>query len=482
MIRPALIVLMCFSIACSSKADDSQLQDGGFDAQSREDTSPPDAWQCPLEVIHETPSPQQARGEVIGTGTYTLGENERTYELLRLVGSSGQATYAQWFPPLGSSRPAALIANPYDGIDWTGEAIDEQWAARCPSSCAGLDVNGPNYDHSLGPEGPTVPYTLVLPQKVADDMTIYLLHDVGVLVVFNRFYAGGTLWQHVENMVAGLRFFEQRDDVDKSRIGTYGSSLGGFEAFYAAAYAPEGARPSTVVSYFAPLDWADQERWITREMPANLADTPLHPLFERILDPYLRRLYAATGGPSQTHDYRCFDRSYIASRIQAEVLLVHDEHDALVPFSQSTAMAAELGDRAHSLYYRHENPPYWPELAIDHGPLLEEGFWLPMHTFGLSFLLLHITKENVIIPYAQTTLRRFFETLRDQRRAGLDRHEATARILELTDPRVLVFDLGAGELSGTGSEWVTREINAVWETNYSADTIAEVLRTQGLPQ
>ena len=55
-------------------------------------------------------------------------------QLLRLTNAAGGDTYAQWVPPPGAQRaPVMVLAMPYEGIDWTGEAVDQCWAAPVTS-------------------------------------------------------------------------------------------------------------------------------------------------------------------------------------------------------------------------------------------------------------------------------------------------------------------------------------------------------------
>jgi dipeptidyl aminopeptidase/acylaminoacyl peptidase len=52
----------------------------------------------------------------------------------------------------------------------------------------------------------------------------------------------------IEDMKAGMWFVADQSDVDKTRIGVYGGSWGGFEALYATAYADPRARPLVTVA------------------------------------------------------------------------------------------------------------------------------------------------------------------------------------------------------------------------------------------
>jgi dienelactone hydrolase len=64
-----------------------------------------------------------------------------------------------------------------------------------------------------------------------------------MLAIFGRFYAGGSVWNDVQDMVAGLKFPGTQSSVDATRIGMIGMSWGDFETVYGSAYADANVRP-----------------------------------------------------------------------------------------------------------------------------------------------------------------------------------------------------------------------------------------------
>ncbi len=66
---------------------------------------------------------------------------------------------------------------------------------------------------------------------------MHLWNDASVLVVFGRFYAGGSVRDDVADMAAGMWLAAELPSTDRTRIGLWGGSWGGFEALFAAQQA-----------------------------------------------------------------------------------------------------------------------------------------------------------------------------------------------------------------------------------------------------
>lgn len=140
------------------------------------------------------------------------------YQLLRLTWGDRDATYAYIALPSTISSTVGMVLStmPYDVIDWTGESVDEQAA-----------LTG-------------TPTTI---ETLHENSYVHLLHGFGHLAVFGRFYTEHSIRNDVNDMITGLKYLGQHPRVDANRIGIQGGSWGGFEALYAAAYAPRKLFP-----------------------------------------------------------------------------------------------------------------------------------------------------------------------------------------------------------------------------------------------
>lgn len=179
---------------------------------AEQDSRPADAFPADLEDVTEVVSPGDEPGvsgpievEVLLEATYTTPDITIPYQLLKLTAQGAAPTYAQWFPPLPEEgkRPVMLVTRPYDGIDWTDDPVDAKWAAR--GAGAYPDDDEPSY----GTGSSQIGYTPLTHQKAAEEVVIYRLHKMGALFVYGRYYAGGSVWNDVDDMTAGLAFLGQ---------------------------------------------------------------------------------------------------------------------------------------------------------------------------------------------------------------------------------------------------------------------------------
>lgn len=122
---------------------------------------------------------------------------------------------------------------------------------------------------------------------------------------------------------ATIDWLETLSDVDTSRIGLFGSSLGGYYAPRAAALEP---RIKAVVGNCGPFNWA--ECWevlpvVTREAFAHYAGA----------DDLAHARTLAEG----------FTLEGVMGRLDRPLLVVHGDEDPLIPWQQGRRIVAEAG-------------------------------------------------------------------------------------------------------------------------------------------
>ncbi|MCP3141377.1 alpha/beta hydrolase family protein [Pyxidicoccus xibeiensis] len=432
------------------------------------DEAPPPSLLDPVSTLSVT---------LLGTGQAEAGGQVWHYQLLRLQEPGKVPTYAQWFPPRNPGLwPTLMLARPYDGISWSGEAVDAKWAARGP----GIHPDDSEPHHHAGSS--PIAYSLTTPEQLASEAFIYLLHDFGVLAVYGRFYAGGNLQNDRDDMHAGMRFLAQAPGVDRSRIGVFGGSWGGFEALYAAADAPAASRPKVGVALYPLSDFARQLDYLSNVVPSRVTDPAVRARYASFFEPYSRRIFATTGGPpgAPGTDYSRWTREHLAPRLDMPFLVIHEDWDTLVPVEQTRTLAAQAGPRLSPLYFEHLAAPDWNTAALSHGPLMEQ-YVLTVGTLSVGHLLTNLGSpaQLLFVPYVESSLVSWLWEVRVLQWYGRDVSAVAPRLRELADARVVFYELNTGG-AVFGADWVAAAVNALWGTQYTSANIREAL-AGGLP-
>jgi hypothetical protein len=414
---------------------------------------------------------------VISTGELALLERTFPYKLLELRCGDKAPTYAQWIEPeAAAARPFPVVAmtQPYAGIDWTGEAVDARWAARG----AGLhpDDSEPGY---VAGSNSVIAYEPMTPQQGGEQAVVHLLNGFGVLHMFGRFYAGGSIQNDVEDMTCGLSYLAVAEGADASRIGTFGGSWGGFEAVYGALYAPPEVAPKVGVALTPLTDFV--EEW--RHVDAAEADprAQVAQQFTAFFEPYKRRMTQTTGGAPDAGDFTAFTHDGLAALPnQTRFLAIHDSEDALVPFTMGQSFAQRFGERVEPVWVMSEGPLDLEVSGLTHGVRMSE---LYVTLITLSSVYLHTAlaapDKQLIIVYDPANLKQLLGYALAQKQRGQGTQQLAQRLVELASQRVLMFDL-VGNTFKPGAEVITALVNEVFGTGYTTLTIGPGLRNNGL--
>ena len=418
--------------------------------------------------VADPDAPLGYRSELIRTEPFVDVGSGRTWtnQLVRVLRPDGARSYVQYIPSdKPGPRPVVVQTMPYAGIDWTGEEVDTRWAAYPLDRGRHLDIDGPGFDGSA-----MIVYEPTSVAAADDQARIHLLNGFAVVLVYGRFYTGGSVRDDIEDMKAGMWFVAEQAAIDHARVGVFGGSWGGFEALYASAYGDPRARPLVTVAEYPPSDF-----------------TTLEPHFEAVtgvahtyLEPYVRRIHLATGGApgAPGADYSGLHVADLCPALPAATLLLHDEHDNLVPIAQTERLIAACG--ADAVFWRRTGPI--DTSGFTHGPLLDEPSPQSVFTYALDYLTLHLaTPDQTLLysVYSPTSLTAHLTTVHAAQQAGRDVSFAAPRLRELVDSRLYLLNFADSSVH-TGAEVAAAAVNATWGTSYTAATIGAALAI-GLP-
>jgi len=408
----------------------------------------------------------------LATMPYTSNARTWTIHLDRIDRPDGGHTYVEYIPSdTAGARPAMVMTEPYVGIDWSGDPLDVRWAAStAQANGMFLDVDGPGY---TGIE--TISYNHETAAQMANDNNLELLDGFAVVMVFGRYYAGGTIREYVADMAAGMWFVAEQAAIDKTRVGIYGASLGGFEALWAAVNADPRALPATVVAAFPVSDWTTEaDHMASRAEPAK-----------DFLTTYLHRLYVDTGGPPEQAgtDYTGLRVTDVCAHLPAATLALHDQGDNLVPIAETYALVADCG--VTPIYWDRATPPD-PGLP-SHGLLTFEPGVPSYATFALTYLAIHLLAPDMpglLMAYTPASMTQQLQTAHAAQVAGHDISFEAPRLVELADPRVGLLSTDDCTTTScpihTGASVIAGLVNSVWSTSFTDQTIAAGL-AGGMP-
>jgi pimeloyl-ACP methyl ester carboxylesterase len=176
------------------------------------------------------------------------------------------------------------------------------------------------------------------------------------MAVYGRFSAGRSIIQSVFDMRAGLGTLANQTHIDLTRVGVEGTSWGGFEALYVAAYPPAGVTPRVGVAIAPVTDFQALNTQATVTTPTATSGTQ-QTGYATFYDKYLRRIHIWT----DTNGYGLFQASTVIPRVTQSFLIMQDDWDTMIP-SQITKNAM-----AYAAAHRRRREQKMAKLLITQG-------------------------------------------------------------------------------------------------------------------
>ncbi len=387
-------------------------------------------------------------------------------ELIR-ADRPGGSTYLMYVPAGVQDAPLAVLTNPYVGIDWTGDEVDIRWHALGEGYHD--DVDAPDWDGD-----DQIYYTPQTVDEAVDGAMLFIINGISVVRTYGRFYAGGSLQDDCLDSVAPYYFALSRpDEFDLERIASFGMSWGGMMAVFGAVGAPAGARPIVVAAVAPPTDFSDFVEWAL----ANPQHYAAPQTIEAFWSPYLRRIYASTGGPPPGQGYASYSQDAVCGAISGQLLLFHDEWDTLVPVRQSQNLAVLCPGTVQPMYWYRQTPLDFEANRMSHGPFDGVDGFPTSLSFALLSVLSSLGHDQIYAYFEQASLRGYLGLLREEQLSGASPVDSLPRLQELADPRVVIFQ---DDQYIPGAQMLAEAFNAVYGTNYDAETLRLALQS-GLP-
>jgi hypothetical protein len=435
----------------------------GSSATTDADAALPTADASTLDRSPPPPSQPGYAIDVLRESTFVLDGRRFPVTLARVRRPDGRATYVQFIASDRAGKVGAVVATqPYTGVDWSDDPVDARWAAKVLPEGIHLE---PDDDGPRPVAGRTAIYERRSLDSLNAQASLHALNGLSTLLVFGRFYAGGSVRDEIADMAAGTYFLAEQGTIDLARVGFFGGSWGGFEALYAAANADLRIKPAAVAAAYPIVDFAT---WLshvaTREEPAR-----------GLLAAHVARVTEDT----QRGDFSGLRVEDLCVRLDSKTLVLHDVHDNLVPVEQSQRLSQQCGAQ------RVEWPraPALPDPADPtHGPLLREvDSPLVPSWFAYANVFLHTAllapSEPIYEWVEEEAVRVHLELVHAAQQRGERPDWMAPRLRELVRPTY--FEARTGSVM-RGDELVARLVNRVWGTSFLPSNVLTGLAS-GLP-
>ena len=421
----------------------------------------------------------KASGKVLLQKEYQSEGNAWTIKHLRLPNRYGGYAYASYIASGTENAPTIVLAKPYVGIDWTGEAVDERWAAKVARS--GIDAtdcfpdeDGPKY---VAGESSEICYYLSDTASLGQEAFPYLVNNFNVMFAYGRFYAGGSFENDIGDALAALSFLATQRNINRSRIGIIGSSWGGLQSVYATRYTTRRFPVSVAVANSPLIDIPGIVKFYHEELPGLVSPAVLTH-YQRFYDPYLRRIDAA--------DASAYTLDELASNIKRPILIAHDDGDTIIPARFSNALAALSPERVDGFWYEMMDQAPWQTRITSHGELEYGHTIAPLNTFTAAYLFTALggVEQIMRVPYSYFDMSKFFTHIKQYQIEERDVSWLIPRLLEMASSQLSFVELSQDSTipEVNGEMFVSYWLNTIWNTNiYTPENVKQLLSNSGLP-
>jgi hypothetical protein len=420
----------------------------------------------------DTGAPAEWKFVTLAEQMFPLNGKQVTVEFIRGDRPDGGRSYLLYQHAPAAMAPLVIQTQPYAGIDWTGEEVDERWAGMGDGGHP--DVDAPDYN-----DKDMIAYTLQDPAEAVGANNVWAFNGFAAIHAYGRFYAGGTVADDVLDAVAPYEFARTRpDEIDLARIGAFGSSWGGMMALFGASQAPAEAAPRVVVPISAPSDFVELWTWSTATFPDQSANPAMVTGF---YSPYWRRATPTLGTPPGGAPAGPYTHAGLCPGLPGTLILPHDSWDAIIPIAQTQGLAAACAN---------VEPIYWPRAApldlanatMTHGPFVSEGAAPAVLIYTYAALVLSLAPPDATSVYSLTSgpsLVLHLQLVLAEQKAGNDVAWIVPRLRELADPRLQTFVAETSQLQPS-ADVLASAVNEVWKTSFDADGLRAQLEV-GLP-
>ena len=392
-----------------------------------------------------------------------------------------EPVYFQWVSNCDSLCPTVVIANPYAGIDWTGEPGDEKWWRRSGSDVGYMysDEDGPNYNSGTTPG--KLFYQRQTPEQSFQMGALFVPNKVSLLIINNRFYRGRSLKTYVEEFKKVTRYFLEQKKIDSKKMALFGASLGGFIAVQASL--DEEINPKALILESPLIDLKNQVNHIL-DYPNLISDNPVLQKYSDFFEPYLRRVYLFTKGHpvDNAKEYLPYQLETAAKNLKSETMVMHDTWDTLVPFDNSLQFQNQSSSLTQLFLYQHSSGIDWNTFKMDHWQPTEgmsgENAWPWYHLFVYKRILTEDQPKTVYYDYYK--LAASINEVKQAKDRGQDISWFKVRLLDLCLPNLTMNDYTSQIPTVTGVQFLQHVMKEIFKFDKPENQICDEVKNFNL--
>ncbi|GAA3967593.1 hypothetical protein [Allohahella marinimesophila] len=473
---PALLVSSFLMAAGCGGGSGGGSSRGPVVDQSDNTPSPgpvPGTASCPA-VFEKAGVPVQWNFTTLAAQNVNAGGGSVTLEYV-LANAGETNSYFLYIPSTDPLAPVIILNEAYNGIDWTGEGVDAQFAALGPGKHP--DSFAPAYNGQ-----DLVRYS---PETSAPDggslrasVNLWLESGFAVIKTYGRFYAGGALANDVSDAVAPWYFIADRASTFAGRqLFTTGGSWGGLMALYGAAAAPDSVVPTAVAVTSAPVDLKAVRNY-AMQLPSDVpaASEEVNAFFS----PYIRRIDASISRAG-TSSSAPFDTTTLCSCLPDKVLAAHDDIDTIVPVAQTEQLQASCAGRVQPIFWRRSAQAAVQTAGLSHGDFGGRSAVTDVGTLVGAWIIDQADVEPTVIPVDPDSFSGFLMTVSDARNRGENTDYAIAALRPLLSGKVWLQSTLGSTQPQTGADFLAGLLNTLFGLQTTAESVEEALTANTLP-
>ncbi len=294
--------------------------------------------------------------EKLGDVPYSLVGQNYLITNYKLVTSDGPI-YFQVIPGCNAKCPAVVVSMPYNGISWSGDILDQQWAANFPSGALTADINGPNY---VSGSGQVIAY---YNNSISDTVGfggIFLPSGVSTVLIYNRFYLGRKLEDYVKDFVKVVDYLPNFTFIDSAKLAFLGASLGGYVVFHASR--KTSIKPLAIAGITPLLDLESEYAAMSTAASRITSNPTLLSAANNFFNSYLRRM-------NGTNLLDNSSAKLASDNLVSSALVIHDTWDTIVPISQWELFKTQRS--VDSFIFQHAGAINYNTFTLDHAQASE---------------------------------------------------------------------------------------------------------------